>query len=320
MLFRSIRELMGREPLQQGQVTSDGAVAVKNEIQVEAPTYTSNDNLKNLSGRQYQNVMRIVRQFTSGKLTKAQASLMLKNGFGFTDQDVNDFLGIDDSPLTHDEIQKFSMTNDDRLIEAFGNHGESPDNFIIIDKKKVSEVSEEEYFADISSLNQLQANILDLISKDKRITPEVIASTLKVSTKDVEQTIQDLVDNEYLKQSQSKIGTDIIIERELTAPISELQGKNPSKKVTEILIRYSYEWRDIVPVDERDTLEHPSREFCKRLMALNKFYSRSDIESISMIMGYSVWDRRGGWFTEPDGSHRPYCRHEWKANLVKRKD
>ena len=46
-----IRELMGREPLQQGQVTSDGAVAVKNEIQVDAPTYTSNDNLKNLSGK-----------------------------------------------------------------------------------------------------------------------------------------------------------------------------------------------------------------------------------------------------------------------------
>lgn len=310
-----IRELMGREPLQQGQVTSDGAVAVKNEIQVDATPYVapSNDNLKNLSGRQYQNVMRIVRQFTSGKLTKAQASLMLKNGFGFTDQDVNDFLGIDDSPLTHDEIQKFSMTNDDRLIEAFGNHGESPDNFIIIDKKKVSEVAEyESYesFEDISSLNQLQANILDLISKDKRITPEVIASTLKVSTKDVEQTIQDLVDNDYLKQSQSKIGTDIIIERQLTAPISELQGKNPSKKVTEILIRYSYEG----PQDSRN------RPFCARLMKLNKFYSRSDIESISMIMGYSVWDRRGGWFTEPDGSHRPYCRHEWKANLVKRKD
>ena len=307
-----IRELMGREPLQKGQVTSDGAVAVKNEIQVDATPYIapSNDNLKNLTGRQHQNVMRIVRQFTSGKLTKAQASLMLKNGFGFTDQDVNDFLGIDDSPLTHDEIQKFSMTNDDRLIEAFSNHGESPDNFIIIDKKKVSEVAEYESFEDISSLNQLQANILDLISKDKRITPEVIASTLNVSKSDVEQTIQDLVDNEYLKQSESKIGTDIIIERELTAPISELQGKNPSKKVTEILIRYSYEG----PQDSRN------RPFCARLMKLNKFYSRSDIESISMIMGYSVWDRRGGWFTEPDGSHRPYCRHEWKANLVKRKD
>ena len=310
-----IRELMGKEPLIKGQVTSDGTVAVQNEIQVDGNTATpyvapANESIKNLSGRQYQNVMRIVRQFGTGKLTKAQASLMLKNGFGFNDKDVNDFLGLDDDPLTNDEIAKFSMTNDDRLIEAFESCGDSPDNYVLIDKKKVSEVSEYDSFADISSLNQLQANILDLISKDKRITPEVIASTLKVSTNDVELTIKDLVDNEYLKQNQSKVGTDVIIERQLTAPISELQGKNPSKKVTEILIRYSYEG----PQDSRN------RTFCARLLKLNKFYSRSDIESISMIMGYSVWDRRGGWFTEPDGSHRPYCRHEWKANIVKRKD
>ena len=312
-----IRELMGKEPLPKGQVTSDGSVAVQNEIQVDASPYTApaNDSIKNLTGRQYQNVMRIVRQFGSGKLTKSQASLMLKNGFGFTDKDVNDFLGIDDDPLTKDEIAKFSMTHDERLLDAFAQHGESPDNYVIIDKKKVSEVSEYESFAEISSLNQLQANILDLISKDKRITPEVIASTLKQPIKDVEQTIKDLVDNEYLKQNQSKIGTDIIIERELTAPISELQGKNPSKKVTEILIRYSYEWR----VADNG---NPSRKFCERMLELSKtkFWSRSDIEKISMIMGYSVWDRCGGWWTMPNGKASPQCRHEWKANLVKRKD
>jgi len=310
-----IRELMGKEPLINGQVTSDGAVAVKNEIQVDAAPYVApaNESIKNLSGRQYQNVMRIVRQFGTGKLTKAQASLMLKNGFGFNDKDVNDFLGLDDSPLTNDEIAKFSMTNDERLLDAFAQHGESSKNYVVIDKKKVSEVSEYESFADNSSLNQLQANILDLISKDKRITPEVIASTLKQSVKDVELTIKDLVDNEYLKQSQSKVGSDVIIERQLTAPISELQGKNPSKKVTEILIRYSYEWR----VADNG---NPSRKFCQRLLDLDKFYSRADIEKISMIMGYSVWDRCGGWWTMPNGDASPQCRHEWKANIVKRKD
>lgn len=309
-----IRELMGKEPLPKGQVTSDGSVAVQNEIQVDAAPYTSpNESIKNLSGRQYQNVMRIVRQFSTGKLTKAQASLMLKNGFNFTDKDVNDFLGIDDSPLTHDEIAKFSMTNDERLFEAFAQHGESSKNYIVIDKKKVSEVSEYDSFAEISSLNQLQANILNQISKQKAITPEVLADVLNVSKKLVEETIKDLVDNNYLKVNEKKIGTDIVIERELTAPISELQGKNPSKKVTEILIRYSYEWR----VADNG---NPSRKFCQRLLDLDRFYSRSDIEQISMIMGYSVWDRCGGWWTEPDGTHSPQCRHEWKANIVKRKD
>jgi hypothetical protein len=39
-----------------------------------------------------------------------------------------------------------------------------------------------------------------------------------------------------------------------------------------------------------------------------------------MIMGYSVWDRCGGWWTMPNGDASPQCRHEWKANIVKRKD
>ena len=53
-----IRELMGREPLNAGQVTSDGAVAVTEEIPVQNVEVKSNDALRNLTGRQYQNVDR----------------------------------------------------------------------------------------------------------------------------------------------------------------------------------------------------------------------------------------------------------------------
>jgi hypothetical protein len=305
-----IREILGKEPLAANAVTSDGSVAVKNEIQVDANPYVkelpTNDTIKNLTGRQHQNVMRIVRQFGSGKLTKAQASLMLKNGFGFTDNDVNSFLGIDDDPLTNDEIAKFSISEDDRLLEEFGKVGEARLGFSILDSKPAREF---EYFAESASLNQLEANILDLISKDKRITPEVIGSTLKVSQKVVEETLKGLAEKKMISESVVKQGTDKIIERELVKPVSELEGKNPSKKVTEILIRYSYEG----PQDSRN------RPFCAKLLELDRFYSRSDIELISERLGYSVWDRRGGWFTQPNGEHRPYCRHEWKANIVKRK-
>lgn len=302
-----IREILGKEPLQAGAVTSDGAVAVKNEIQVDAKPYVNeNPAIKNLTGRQHQNVMRIVRQFGSGKLTKAQASLMLKNGFGFTDTDVNVFLGIDDDPLTHDEIAKFSVSEDDRLLEEFSKVGEQRLGFSVLDSKPAREF---EYFAENAALNQLEANILDLISKDKRITPEVIGSTLKVSKAVVEETLKSLAEKKMITESVVKQGTDKIVERELVKPVSELEGKNPSKKVTEILIRYSYEG----PQDSRN------RPFCAKLLELDRFYSRVDIELISERLGYSVWDRRGGWFTQPDGTHRPYCRHEWKANIVKRK-
>lgn len=51
-----------------------------------------NENLKNMTGRQLQQVMRIVRNFNQQKVTFDQAKQLLKNGFGFTDTDVNDWL------------------------------------------------------------------------------------------------------------------------------------------------------------------------------------------------------------------------------------
>jgi hypothetical protein len=102
-------------------------------------------------------------------------------------------------------------------------------------------------------------------------------------------------------------------------PISELDGKN--SKRAELLIRYSYEWRDIVPSDQRDTFDHPSRAFCKRMMDLSetKVWSRSDIELISGRLGYSVFDRVGGWWNSPINPNKEQCRHEWKSLIVKRK-
>jgi len=180
-----IRELMGREPLQNGTVTSDGEQAI-NEQPVkqidELPI--SNDAIKNLSGRQYQNVMRIVRQFGNGKLTKEQAGLMLKNGFGFTDNDVNTFLGLDDNPLTDDEVQKFSMSEDERMIEHFANCGEYDYNEISFEEARIN-------FAD--DLTQTQINVLDLITKDKNITPNVISKTLKIDTDLVNEIIDDFI-------------------------------------------------------------------------------------------------------------------------------
>jgi hypothetical protein len=298
-----IREILGREPLEANQVTSDGAQAVTDTNQLEAPAQM-NEAIRNLSGRQYQNVMRIVRQFGNGKLTKEQASLMLKNGFNFTDDDVNTFLGIDNSPLTDDEIQKFSTNEDDRLIEEFSKVGEQRDIFEILQSKSASEF---DYFAEQKGLNQLEANILDLIGKDKKITPEVLASTLKKDVKLIEETLKGLVEKKLLKATIVKVGIDKVIEREVMTPPSELEGKNP--KTQEILIRYSYEGPE----------DSSNRPFCAKLMELKRFYSRSDIELISERVGYSVWDRRGGWLTLKDGTHREYCRHRWQANFVKRK-
>jgi hypothetical protein len=291
-----IRELMGREPLQKTAVTADGSQALP-----EQPLQ-ANENIRNLSGRQYQNVMRIVRNFGNGKLTKAQASMMLKNGFGFTDTDVDTFLGTDADPLTDDEIQKFSMDEDERLLHEFSLCGS--DKFEAVDKR--------ECFSE--DLNQLQANVLDLITKDKNITPPVIARTLKVTQDMVQDIIDDFIDNDILKAIPSKINSTPSFE--VLKPVSELPGKN--SKLTKAFIRYTYEWMP----GFNDSDAATSRQFCKVLMGMSKTktWSRSDIESISARVGYSVWERRGGWYTNPTTDKpREYCRHRWVSKLYKEK-
>jgi hypothetical protein len=214
-------------------------------------------------------------------------------------------LGIDMS-LYQTQPQQMS---DEFIFEEFG---EASENFQVFKKKaRFDEYTDYELFA---TINQVKADILDLISKDKRITPEVIADTLKIDIDVVNRNIEDLIKSGSLAQ-----GTENgVLIHELTAPLKDLTKIEPETK--SFMIRYSYEWKDIVPAGERNTAAHPSREFCKRLMTLDKFYSRSDIEQISARLGYSVWDRKGGWWTMPSGEHSPSCRHEWKSNIVMRKN
>jgi hypothetical protein len=214
-------------------------------------------------------------------------------------------LGID---MSQYQTQPQQMS-DEFIFEEFG---EASENFQVFKKKaRFDEYTDYELFA---TINQTKADILDLISKDKRITPEVIADTLKIDIDVVNRNIEDLIKSGSLAQ-----GTENgVLIHELTAPLKDLTKIEPETK--SFMIRYSYEWKDIVPAGERNTAAHPSREFCKRLMSLDKFYSRSDIEQISARLGYSVWDRKGGWWTMPSGTHSPSCRHEWKSNLVMRKN
>ena len=91
---------------------------------------------------------------------------------------------------------------------------------------------------------------------------------------------------------------------------NKTEEKNVSKsEKTEISVKYSYEWNEDVPDEEKDTLDHPSRPFCKKLMELNRLYTRYDIEQISQRLGYSVWDRKGG----------DDCRHRWVSQIVVKK-
>jgi hypothetical protein len=202
-------------------------------------------------------------------------------------------------------------------FSVFFEFGEDKGSFNIWKSKtRFNDDSEYQLFAEV---NQLQANVLDLMAKDKRITPEVLATTLDQSVDTINQVIKKLIDDGHIQPKQYTIGKgideNVITEHTLTEPLKNILEKI-KPQTTELLIRYSYEWKAGFSNADKGT----SRPFCVALLDANKVYSRSDIESISARLGYSVWDRKGGWYTVPGtDDHEESCRHQWVSNIVTRK-
>lgn len=106
--------------------------------------------------------------------------------------------------------------------------------------------------------------------------------------------------------------------------------KGKDSKVKTLMIRYSYEWIDNLPDEEKT----PCNPFCQVLMESDKLFSRADIETLSTRMGYSVFDRCGAYIDlgdedengnpiqHPyikDGVEQEHCKHQWKSKIVTRK-
>jgi DNA-binding Lrp family transcriptional regulator len=268
-----------------------------NQEQVEV-----NDNLKNLSGRQYQHLMRVIRQYSQGKITKEIAVTMLKSGLGMNDNEINAMLGIDEDPMTEDF--SFSALDEDTVIGLFREVGEPKEHYNIIQSKAV--FSSRDAFAEGDLIDKtLDKQILALIDKDRKISIDDIAKAVSKTREVVQGRLS------YLVESGAVSYDPKIEERKLTKPLSKLVD---DMEVTTFEIKYSYEWKPIVPSSERDTNAHPSRSFCRKLYGEQRLWSRKGIELLSARLGYSVFDRGGGWWGDS-----PSCRHEWRRNVVVKK-
>lgn len=301
-----ILEKMGIDASKYAPV-ADGAVAPQEQA--------INEHLKGMKGREWQAMQRIVREFTKGKITRDQATAMLKNGYALSDEDVNLWLGEDE------EMSKQAFSEDE-IIGIFAQFGENAKDYSTLKKKTVKfktveamaddEVMSME-FKD-ALLNELEKSVIDLITKDKRITAEVLATVTKTELPVINKVLGKLEAEGLLKART--VGD--VIERSPSKPLSKI-APGQKAKTTGFLVRYSYEWKSEVPVSERNTPDHPSRAFCRKLMSLDKVYSRADIEQITARLGYSVFDRAGGWWTMPNGEASPSCRHTWMSNIVIKK-
>lgn len=218
-----------------------------------------NDHLKNMTGRQWQQLQRVVRKFKKGEINEAQAAVMLKS-FNLSEEDIHLFLHDEDDAAFGKQY------TEEEVAELFAECGEGRDAFEVIKTKRVDFKSDKEMMED--ELMTFQALHFDL------------------------------------EGDAAKGAAGIGITEAIRRKINDI--KKVTKVLPKIVVKYSYEPRPgLQPVIET------TRPFCRKLLQLDRFYSRTEIEKISERLGYSVFDRRGGFWGD-----KPYCRHIWKSNIL----
>ena len=205
---------------------------------------------------------------------------------------------------------------DAEILAKFEGKGFSRDRFKILESNKMlfssmDEFVKEELFAEYI-LNEVQRNIVKQIQNDPAITIPQIAQATGIDEASVIGRINTLIDDNVLEE---KIDREGLITRKVTrtgeAAVRRLEP------ITSFRVLYSYEERSGVPAAKSG-----SRPLCDMLYnadgkGQSKLFTREEIQNISNQLGYSVFQLCGGWYRRP-GSNivTPYCRHEWKRNVV----
>jgi hypothetical protein len=315
-----LREKAGLQPLEK-PADVVGPNPQPDEQPQTVEQLASNDNIKKLSGREYQNLMRIVRQYMQDKITLEMARTMLSAGFGLSAQEIDTMLGVQSQEFSEptwgeEDDEDYGWGEEEfKVLEVvaskFGSHA---DDYHVMHSKPMrfdtnidenirlafAELGEEE--------KELDLKIEAYRKKNRDASVEEMAKEFGVSKARVAKRVAYLITKDRYPISRA---VDNIAEQNLPKNVKEV-----AEPVLEV--RYKYAWATGFSNKDKGS----SREFCKVMLDLagqGKVYTREDIDGISAIMGYSVWNRRGGWYHTPSGVNRPQCRHVWEQQLVIRK-
>ena len=199
--------------------------------------------------------------------------------------------------------QKKAEPKKDVILERLKIMGTDRNSFKVLHSMgTTSHVEKSEMLTDLKSefaeLSDYALKVLGLINGGESY--ESIRSALDLSTGDIN-SIYNNLEGEGLIDADGEITT----EGKRAAAIAEVES---------LTVMYSYELRPDAPAL---VAGGESREFCQELIALNRLYTREDIQIISGVEGYDVFAYRGGWYHNPNsGKNEPGCRHRWSSNLV----
>jgi hypothetical protein len=200
----------------------------------------------------------------------------------------------------------YSFAKEKEEIALFTQFGKSQNDFVELKSRPMRYGFELQEHQFASEYEDLDIAILKLIEKDPAITADAIAQKLGQNIDLISTRISALIEQKLIniRGALKELGENA---KDFIKP------RNPSgEPLVEVMYKY-----DVLP-GMGDKVIEGTRDFCRGLIGLSRYYTREDINQISSIMGYSVWERRGGWYTKPGTTkHTPYCRHIWNQVLVK---
>jgi hypothetical protein len=220
--------------------------------------------------------------------------------------------GLEFSDHTH--LTCSHTKSDDEILALFEGKGFSRDRFKVIQNDRMvfsstmDEFVKQELFAEYM-LNEVQRKILQQIQNDPKVTVPQIAKATGIDEAAVIGRINTLIDDNVLTEDISRVGE---VSRKITRT-----GEAAIKRLTPVTsfkVLYSYEERPNVPVAASG-----SRPLCEMLYkgGNSMLFTREEIQNISNQLGYSVFQLCGGWYRNPNtGRTTPFCRHEWRRNVV----
>jgi hypothetical protein len=316
MTPEELREKAGLPALEKQPADVVGPNPQPDEVP-QTPAQLSNDNIKKLSGREYQNLMRIVRHYAQEKITLEMARTMLSAGFGLTPEEVNTLLGVQEQAFSEpmwgeEDTEDYGWGEEEfKVLEVVASKfGSSSDDYVVMHSKPMR------FDTDLD--DQVRQAFAELGEEEKELDEKIEAYRKKNRDASVEEMAKEfgVSKAKVAKRVAYLINKDRYPIARAVDQIAKEGAKPTDEPVLEV--RYKYSWAAGFSNKDKKT----SREFCKVMLDLadqGKVYTRDDINGISNIMGYSVWNRRGGWYHTASGVNRPQCRHIWDQQIVIRK-
>jgi hypothetical protein len=263
-----------------------------------------------LNGAQIASLVEVVANIKAGVLTADSALQIVLASFPtIGEAQARKIVGLPSTTLSScDHKHEFSADE----ITIFSEYGVDSSEYKVLKTNIIEwDTPSDEVFSKeqmmFATIGEVKANISAL---EKSILSMLIAGEDASSIA----TATGASVEEIAKSTERLIDFELLVDGEVSDLGKQLLDEAPAP-IDQFMVVYTYKERPGVP-----RVLTKSRDFCLRLLSLNRLYTRDEINNISSRVDRNVWNYRGGWYTNPQTKvSTPYCRHIWVQQLVIKK-